>query len=43
LIFEAKVEVEVEFKVRDRDSNLGVKVVSVGLWKRDLEEREGTS
>ncbi len=42
-MFKAKVEVEVEFEVRSRGLNLGVEVISIGLWKRDLKEREGTS
>ena len=38
-----KAEVEVEVKVEGRGSNLGVEVISIGLWKRELEEREETS
>jgi len=40
-MFTTKAEVEVE--VEGRGSNLRVEVVSIGLWKRDLREREETS
>ena len=42
-MFVAEAEVEVEVEVEGRGSNLRVEVVSIELWKRDLEEREETS
>jgi len=42
-MFSTKAKAKVEVKVEDRGSNLGVEVISIGLWKRELKEREETS
>ena len=42
-MFSTKAKAKVEVEVKDRGLNLGVKVISIGLWKRELKEREETS